>query len=142
MRTSQPAEVQLVINITRKRGSSQIIIFEKPSPRDPLLAPIDRNNIVALALQLHAYLAADPTRFHDEVALKFGTSRPQVSQYLKLVDQLPPDFINRMKTCKDQKTLRRFSGRTLIKISKLRSMDDRQQEIEHLLIGYKEQKVV
>jgi hypothetical protein len=132
VRTPQPKEVQLVIAITRKRGWSQIIVFEKTAPQDPDFEPLNRANVIALALQLRAHLNADPTRFHDEIAQKFGTSRPQVSQYLKLIERLPKGFIDRMKACNDPKTLRRFSGRALLGIAKLHSMEEREQAIARL----------
>ena len=114
-----------------------MIIFEKSIPNDPASAPLNRANVIARALRFKAYLDADPSRFHEEIAEKFDTARPLVSQYLKLLDRLPKSFINRMKDCDDSKLLRRFSGRKLLQIAGLESPEDREQEIARLISAIK-----
>ena len=111
---------------------SVLLSIAKQVPKDAPIEPIDSRNAIAKALQFYTFLKADPTRFHEEVAQKFGAPRPQVTQYLKLVARLPKSFINRMKACNDPKTLRRFSGRALLKIAKLQSMGEREEAISRL----------
>lgn len=125
-------EIQLLVRFEMKRGMSVLLSIAKPTPKDPPMELINNRNAVAKALRFYALLKADPTRFHGEIAQKLGAPRPQVTQYLKLVDRLPKSFIERMKACNDPKTLRRFSGRALIKISKLQSMAEREQALTKL----------
>jgi hypothetical protein len=120
------------VRFERKRGIGVLLSIAKPAPKDPPIEPIDNRNAVAKALRFYAFLKADPTRFHDEIAQKLGAPRPQVTQYLKLVERLPQGFIDRMKTCNDPKTLRRFSGRALLGIAKLHSMEEREEAIARL----------
>jgi len=129
---SEVQQIQLLVRFERKRGISVLLSIAKPTPKDPPMVPVNDRNAVAKALQFYAFLQADPTRFHDEIAQKFGAPRPQVTQYLKLVECLPKGFIDRMKACNDPKTLRRFSGRALLKISKLHSMEEREEAIARL----------
>lgn len=129
---SEVQQIQLLVRFERKRGVSVLLSIAKSTPKDPPMVPVNNQNAVAKALQFYAFLKADPTRFHDEIAQKFGAPRPQVTQYLKLVDRLPKGFIDRMKSCNDPKTLRRFSGRVLLKIAKLQSMEEREQAIAKL----------
>ena len=52
---------------------------------------------------------------------------------MKIVDTLPRDFIAYMKHCKDETIIRRFSGKTLLRIAGLESAKQRQEVISDLI---------
>jgi len=58
---------------------------------------------------------------------------PPISQLMKIVSVLPEDFVEYMRHCKDEDIIRRFSGKTLLKIAGLESAKQRQEVINELM---------
>ena len=62
--------------------------------------------------------------------LKISDSK--IAHLLKIINTLPADFIENMKSCDDQEKLRIFTGRRLLQISRLRTEKERQKEINRI----------
>jgi hypothetical protein len=60
-------------------------------------------------------------------------SESKLAHLLKIVNKLPPEFIEDMKQCEDTETLRIFTGRRLLNISRLKTLQERRDMIEQLL---------
>lgn len=75
-----------------------------------------------------------PTRggSYAHVSQHFKVSRARVSQFIGIVTKLPEEFIVSMKKCEDPDLLRTFSGKELIRISRLPSPEQREEEINRL----------
>lgn len=52
---------------------------------------------------------------------------------MKIVHVLPEDFVEYMGHCKDETLIRRFSGKTLLRIAGLESARQRQVAISELM---------
>ena len=99
-------------------------------PFRPLPPPPIYKNIVAMAIKVEEYLKEDPQRTYTATGTHFGVTRARVSQLMTIVENLPDDFISIMKTTKDQSLIKRFSGKTLLKIAGLRNPDQRKAYLE------------
>lgn len=114
----------------RRRGI--LLVLGDPLPeRTPLPKPAPIN-IIAKALEIRAYIEADPQRTFRNAAIRFKVTRARISQMMKIVETLPSDFIVHMGQCQNHNTLRRFSGKTLLKIAALDSPQSRKQTIDGL----------
>jgi hypothetical protein len=60
-------------------------------------------------------------------------SDSKLAHLLKIVNTLPQDFIESIRSCQDQDKLRVFNGKRLLRISRLKTEQERQNEIERLL---------
>ena len=112
------------------RGTS--ISLYDPFPSRPLPPPPVYKNIVAIAVQVREYLVENPQRTQTTAGNHFGVTRARVSQLMTIVENLPDDFISIMKTTEDQSLIKRFSGKTLLKIASLDSIESRKQTIKSL----------
>jgi len=85
-----------------------------------------------MAIRVQEYLVENPQRTQTAAGNHFGVTRARVSQLITIVESLPDDFISIMKTTKDQSLLKRFSGKTLSRIARMKNSTDRQSRIEYL----------
>ncbi len=90
-------------------------------------------NIIKQSLKVQQFLAEDPTRSYLHASRHFKVSRPRISQLMKIADNLPPNFLAKMRDCQDSKMLKRFTGKTLLKIAALNSPKSRQETIDRLM---------
>jgi len=60
-------------------------------------------------------------------------SDSKIAHLLKIINELPPDFVENMRSCNDETTLKIFTGRRLLSISRLKTEKERQNEINRLL---------
>ena len=109
----------------------------------PPKKPVISKNIVAEALKFQSDLPEDSfrqntggsvsvlrrTRTYEEAVHHFGISRARVSQLMEILRQLPETFLASMKDCPDSNVLTIFSGRQLIRISRLATSEKREQTI-------------
>ena len=72
-----------------------------------------------MAIKVEEYLKENPQRTQTTAGNHFGVTRARVSQLMTILETLPDDLISTMKTTKDRSLLKRFSGRTLLKIASL-----------------------
>jgi len=116
----------------RRRGRGVAISLYDPLP--PLSQsprPVYKN-IVAMAVRVNEYLSQNPQRTQTAAGTHFGVTRARVSQLMTILEKLPDDFISTMKTTEDQSLLKRFSGKTLLRIAALRTPEQRKAHIVSL----------
>ncbi|MFH1190590.1 MAG: hypothetical protein V1670_00110 [Candidatus Omnitrophota bacterium] len=77
-----------------------------------------------MAIRIQEYLEENPQRTQTAAGSHFGITRARVSQLITIIEKLPDDFISIMKTTEDQSLIKRFSGKTLLKIAKLKTSTD------------------
>jgi len=116
----------------RRRGRGTAISLYDPLPPLPQAPKPVYKNIVAMAVQVREYLIENPQRTQTAAGNRFGITRARVSQLMTIVENIPDDFISIMKTTEDQSLLKRFSGKTLLKISALRTIEDRRSLIQSI----------
>ena len=94
--------------------------------------PIPKN-IIAEALKVKAFLTDGPERNFRHASQHLRVSKTRISQLMKIVDVLPENFVNYMEHCQDETIIRRFSGKTLLRIAGLESPKQRQEAISELM---------
>jgi hypothetical protein len=87
-----------------------------------------------MAVQVREYMVENPQRTQTAAGNYFGVTRARVSQLMTIVENLPDDFISIMKTTKDQSLLKRFSGKTLLRIAGLSTPEQRKSHIKNIHI--------
>ena len=85
-----------------------------------------------MAVQVKEYLIENPQRTQTAAGNRFGITRARVSQLMTILENLPDDFISTMKTTEDQSLLKRFSGKTLLRIAALSTPEQRKTHIERI----------
>ncbi|MEK6531594.1 MAG: hypothetical protein AABZ23_03765 [Deltaproteobacteria bacterium] len=100
----------------------------RPLPPKPI-----QKNIVAEALNVKAFLTEDPQRTYRHASQHFKVSKARISQLMKIANVLPDDFVEYMRHCQDDDIIRRFSGKTLLRIAGLESTMERQAVIGELM---------
>ncbi len=113
----------------RRRGRGTAISLYDPLPPLPQAPRPVYKNIVAMAVQVRKYLVENPQRTQTAAGTHFGITRARISQLMTIVEKLPDDFISIMKTTEDQSLLKRFSGKTLLRIAALSTPEKRETYI-------------
>ena len=129
-RLSKCKEIHILVKMYRHRGRGTSISLYDPLPSRPLPPPPVYKNIVAMAIRVQEYLVENPQRTQTAAGNHFGVTRARVSQFMTIVENIPDDFISIMKTTKDQSLLKRFSGKSLLRIAALSTPEQRQAYIE------------
>ena len=132
-RLAQHNVVQLLVKMYRYPGRGTTIVFDQPLTARKAPPPKTLKNIITEAMKVHNYLTADPQRTFFDASLHFKITRSWVSQLMKLIDSLPTGFLNDMKSSTDRNLIKRFSGKTLMRIAKLKTPQERQATINQLL---------
>ena len=109
----------------RRRGRGTAISLYDPLPPLPQAPRPVYKNIVAMAVQVREYMVENPQRTQTTAGNHFGVTRARVSQLMTIVENLPNDFISIMKTTEDQSLLKRFSGKTMLRIAKLSTQEQK-----------------
>lgn len=124
----------MVVRIYTRRSRKQLIRFGDPLPEKPQRAKRIIKNTIYEALTIQAFINNGPGRITWAKASKeLNISDSKLAHLLKIVNNLPPDFIENMKSCNDEEKLKIFTGRRLLQISRLKTEKERQNEIERLL---------
>lgn len=92
--------------------------------------PVYRN-IIKEALKIKTFLNDDLERSYSSAGSHFKVSRARISQLMKIIDNIPEDFIIKLAASDDQILLKRFSGKVLYRISRL-SKEARQNAVGEL----------
>ena len=133
-RSPQAQVIQLVVKMDIRRSKRILLSLIDPLPPVPIRKPRIRQNTIVEALKIQAFINGGPTRITWAQARKeLNISESKLAHLLKIINQLPADFIENMKSCDNQEKLRIFTGRRLLQISRLRTERERRNEIEHLL---------
>ena len=131
-RLSKCKEIHIRIKMYRKRGKGTSISFYDPLPNLPQKPAPVYKNIIAVAVKVNEYLVQNPQRTYTSAGNHFKVTRSRISQLMTIYEKLPDDFIETMGKCKDQDLIKRFSGKTLLKISNLKTAEDRQSHIKSI----------
>jgi hypothetical protein len=116
----------------RRRGRGVAISLYDPLPPLPQAPRPVYKNIVAMAVQVREYMIENPQRTQTVAGNHFGVTRARVSQLMTIVKKLPDSFISIMKTTEDQSLLKRFSGKSLLRIAALKTPEQRRASIENI----------
>jgi hypothetical protein len=109
------------------------IVLGEPLPKETPLPKPGPKNIIAEALKVSAFFTEDPMRTFHHASQHFKVSKARISQLMKIVHVLPEDFVKYMRHCQDEDIIRRFSGKTLLRIAGLESARERQEIISELM---------
>ena len=63
----------------------------------------------------------------------FKVTKARISQLMKIADVLPEEFMGCMGRCEDQTLVKKFSGKILLRIANLESLNRRQEVISQLM---------
>jgi len=120
------------VKMYRRRGKGTSISLYDPLPSLPQKPAPVYKNIVAMAVKVNEYLVQNPQRTYTSAGNHFGVTRARISQLMTIHEKLPDDFIEMMGQCDDQALIKRFSGKTLLKIAAKESPKQRQLYIKNL----------
>ena len=124
----------MVVRIYTRRSKRQLIRFGDPLPEKPIQAKRIIKNTIYEGLKIQAFINNGPGRITWAKARKeLNISEAKLAHLLKIVNTLPPDFIEDMQSCNDEEKLKIFNGRRLLQISRLKTDKERRNEIERLL---------
>lgn len=129
---SKCKEIRILVKMYRRRGRGTAISLYDPLPPLPQAPKPVYKNIVAMAIQVKEYLIENPQRTQTAAGNRFGITRARVSQLMTIVENLPDDFISIMKTTEDQSLLKRFSGKTMLRIAALSTPEQREAHIKRI----------
>jgi len=129
---SKCKEIRILVKMYRRRGRGVAISLYDPLPPLPQEPRPVYKNIVAMAVQVREYLIENPQRTQTAAGNRFGVTRARVSQLMTILENLPDDFISIMKTTEDQSLLKRFSGKTMLRIAALSTPEQRETHIERI----------
>ncbi|MDP3041251.1 MAG: hypothetical protein Q8N62_00735 [Candidatus Omnitrophota bacterium] len=116
----------------RRRGQDTAISLYDPLPARPLPPPPVYKNIVAMAVRVQEYLVENPQRTQTAAGNHFGVTRARVSQLMTILEKIPADLISSLKTTEDQTLIKRFSGKTLLRIAGINELSDRKLYIKSM----------
>jgi len=120
----------LLIPMFKRRGRAGMIRLGDPFPAKPAPPRPVYRNIIREALNVKDFLTENPQKTYTDAGQHFNLTRARISQLMKIVHELPAPFIEKMRSCDDQDTLRAFSGKTLLKISDIKPVKERQRAID------------
>ena len=124
----------MVVKIYIRRDKGNSIRFGLPFPEKPQQPKRIHKNIIYEGLKLQSFINNGPSKLTWARARKeLNISESKLAHLLKIVNNLPSDFIENMKSCNDPRMLKIFTGRRLLKISRLKTEKERRAEIKRLL---------
>ncbi len=133
-RTAELQVVQLVVKMEIRRSKRTLLSLVDPLPPVPIRRPRVYPNTIVEALKIKTFINSGTTRITwAKTCRELNMSESKLAHLLKIVNRLPADFVENMRSCDDQEKLRIFTGRRLLYISRLRTEKERQSEIERLL---------
>jgi hypothetical protein len=116
-----------------RRSKRILLSLIDPLPPVRIRKPRIRQNTIAEALKIQAFINDGPSRLTwAQAQRRLNISEAKLAHLLKIVNRLPADFIESMKSCDDQEKLKIFTGRRLLEISCLRTEKERRKEIKRL----------
>jgi len=133
-RISQAQVVQLVVKMDIRRSKRILLSLVDPLPPMRIRKPRVCPNTIAEALKIKAFINSGQTKITwAKTCRELNMSESKLAHLLKIVNKLPPEFVEDMKLCEDQEKLRIFTGRRLLNISRLKTIQERRDLIEQLL---------
>ncbi len=131
-RLSKCKEIHILVKMYRHRGRGTAISLYDPLPALPHKPKPVYKNIVAMAITVKEYLVQNPQRTYTTACTHFGVTRARISQLITILEKLPADLISSLQNTKDQTLIKRFSGKTLLRIAGLSSPEQRQAYAESI----------
>lgn len=128
--TIEPLEVELVVNLYRKRKRSVTFFLDVPGEEQETPRAFKNKNILAEAIEYNDYLKANPSCTHATIAQHFHTQRERVSRLLSLVRRLPSDFVEQAVHYPDTVLI----GNDVTDIAKIKNRQKQQEAIERILL--------
>lgn len=128
--TIEPLEVQLVVNLYRKRKKSVTFFLDAPGEEQETPRAFRNKNILAEAVEYSDYLKTNPSCTHATIAQHFNTQRERVSRLLSLVRRLPNDFVEQAVHYPDTVLI----GTDVLDIARIKNHQKQQAAIERLLL--------
>jgi hypothetical protein len=136
-RNSQPHIIHMVVRIYTRRSKRQLIRFGDPLPEKPIRAKRIIQNTIYEGLKIQAFINHGPGRITWAIARKeLNISEAKLAHLLKIVNTLPPAFIESMKNCDDPRKLKIFNGRKLLNIARLKTKKERHARLRLLMRNY------
>ena len=124
----------MVVKIYTRRDKGNSIRFGLPFPEKPQRPKRVYKNIIYEGLELRAFINSGPSRLTwAQTRKELDISESKLAHLLKIVNQLPQDFVENMRSCDDPQMLKTFTGRTLLKISRLKTEKEQRNQINKLL---------
>lgn len=133
-RSPEREYVTLLVKLYRHRKRGFILSLNRPFPPRKVRPKRIYQNIIHEGLKLQSFIKNSPTRMTwAKAGKKLQMSDSKIAHLLKIINKLPPDFVENMRSCADETTLKIFTGRRLLSISRLKTEKERQNEINRLL---------
>jgi hypothetical protein len=108
--------------------------LDRPFPQIPARPKRIYQNAIYEGLKLQSFLKNSPARITwTKASQELQISDSKIAHLLKIVNKLPQEFIESMKSCQDQDKLKVFNGKRLLRISRLKTEKERRSELERLL---------
>lgn len=133
--TESQEEVLLSIKLFIRRKKGNLLSLDQPFELPPARPKRIYQNIIYEGLKLQSFIKNSPTRMTwARASQELQISDSKIAHLLKIVNKLPPDFVETMKSCADEAKLKIFNKRRLLRISRLKTEKERRNEIESLLV--------
>lgn len=127
-------EIVLFIRLFKHRKRGNLLFLAQPPELPPVRPKRTYQNAIFEGLKLRSFIQNSPTRMTwARASQELQISDSKLAHLLKIVNNLPQDFIEDMKSCQDQNKLKVFNGKRLLRISRLKTEKERRNELEHLL---------
>jgi len=104
----------LLLTFYRRKKTKLEVSIDVPFPAEKLPKPAI--NVIKQAIEVHAYMQTHPEETCLSASKTLNLHRKRISRLLKLVNTLPPEFINQAKDWDDQKILRQMSIKELLNV--------------------------
>ena len=128
----------MLVRMYIRRSRRILISFDKPLPPAPTPRQPVYQNTIAEGLKIQAFINSGPERITwAKTRKELNISESKLAHLLKIVNNLPPDFIKKMKLCDDPRKLKIFNGRRLLNIARLKTEKEQRARIRRLMRNYK-----
>ena len=107
--------VQLVIAFYRRRKKRLEVSLDLPFPPERQPAPLI--NTIQQALQIKAYMTTNPHENCLSASKTLKIHRKRIAKLLRIIDALPPDFIETAKGYTSRKALNKLSVNRLMRLA-------------------------
>ncbi len=114
-RNTQVHTVQLVIAFYRRRKARLEVSLDQPFPPERQPAPLI--NTIQQALQVKAYMTTNPHETCLSASKTLKIHRKRIAKLLRIIDALPPDFIETVKGYTTRKALHGLSVNRLMRLT-------------------------
>ncbi len=90
-------------------------------------------NVIPEALEVKAYMDANPDETYLSAAPKLNLPRKRISKLLTIANTLPSNYIEKIHNCNDPVIFRQLNVKRLFQIASLESEIKQSQELNSLI---------